>query len=76
MRTSTTLLPLAVVGYCLSLAAAATGHKNSREDGHCGPGNLAANGQEAVCEPIPPFPTCCQKNGHCGWDCEGSKCEY
>ena len=18
----------------------------------------------------PPFPTCCQRNGHCGWDCE------
>ena len=18
----------------------------------------------------PPFPTCCQRNGHCGWDCD------
>jgi len=44
--------------------------KSTREDGRCGPGNLAPDGKEAKCEHIPPFPTCCQKNGHCGWDCD------
>jgi len=31
---------------------------------------LADNGQPALCDNIPPFPTCCQKNAHCGWDCD------
>ncbi len=42
-----------------------------REDGRCGRGNPAADGRDAKCEHIPPFPTCCQENGHCGWDCDG-----
>merc|ERR1711983_171266 len=41
-----------------------------REDGLCGPENLAPSGGAAACQHIPPFPTCCQKNGHCGWDCD------
>ena len=44
-----------------------------RDDGKCGPGNLAPDGKDADCEHIPPFPTCCQRSGHCGWDCDGSK---
>jgi|ERR1711874_48404 len=44
--------------------------QDTREDGLCGPGHNAPSGGEARCEHIPPFPTCCQKNGHCGWDCE------
>ena len=45
----------------------------AREDGLCGPGNNAPSGVEANCEHIPPFPTCCQKNGHCGWDCDDGR---
>merc|ERR1712203_1329373 len=41
-----------------------------REDGLCGAENLAPSGDAAACQHIPPFPTCCQKNGHCGWDCD------
>ena len=41
----------------------------TREDGKCG----LVGGVEAGCEHIPPFPTCCQENGHCGWDCDGSE---
>jgi len=44
--------------------------QDTREDGLCGPGNFAPSGAEAKCDHIPPFPTCCQKNGHCGWDCD------
>merc|ERR1712121_583562 len=44
--------------------------QDTREDGLCGPGNFAPSGAEASCDHIPPFPTCCQKNGHCGWDCD------
>ena len=45
----------------------------SREDGLCGPGKKAPNGKDAKCQHIPPFPTCCQSNGHCGWDCDNGK---
>merc|ERR1739848_56929 len=34
-----------------------------REDGLCGSENLAPSGGAAACQHIPPFPTCCQKNG-------------
>ena len=44
-----------------------------REDGLCGPGNISPTGEVAGCQHIPPFPTCCQKDGHCGWSCDGSK---
>merc|ERR1712117_99717 len=43
---------------------------DTREDGKCGPDNLAPSGRPAKCDHIPPFPTCCQINGHCGWDCD------
>lgn len=39
----------------------------TREDGRCG-GDYGG----ATCEHIPPFPTCCQSNGHCGWDCDSA----
>lgn len=39
----------------------------TREDGKCGP-----EWGGAECDHIPPFPTCCQANGHCGWDCDSS----
>jgi len=55
--------------WLLPLAPLVTG-QSTRPDGLCGPGNPAANGVAATCEHIPPFPTCCQANGHCGWDCE------
>lgn len=42
----------------------------TREDGRCGPGWPSKDGPDASCEHIPPFPTCCQSSGHCGWDCE------
>merc|ERR1711962_1554108 len=51
---------------CLQPALA----RRYREDGLCGPGSLAEDGDPADCQHIPPFPTCCQKNGHCGWDCD------
>ena len=38
----------------------------SRDDGLCG----ELDGEVVGCEHIPPFPTCCQSNGHCGWDCD------
>lgn len=41
-----------------------------REDGKCGPNNPAPDGRPADCDYIEPFPTCCQKNEHCGWDCD------
>ncbi|CAB4069325.1 DNAH [Lepeophtheirus salmonis] len=41
-----------------------------REDGKCGKDYRASNGKPASCLDIPPFPTCCQLNGHCGWDCD------
>merc|ERR1712064_16110 len=44
--------------------------KDTRDDGKCGAANLAPSGKPAKCEHIPPFPTCCQNNGHCGWDCD------
>jgi len=44
--------------------------QDTRQDGLCGPGNQAPSGVDAKCEHIPPFPTCCQRNGHCGWDCD------
>eukprot|EP00092_Neocalanus_flemingeri_P002939 GFUD01003144.1.p1 GENE.GFUD01003144.1~~GFUD01003144.1.p1 ORF type:complete len:339 (+),score=94.64 GFUD01003144.1:521-1537(+) len=44
--------------------------QDTRDDGLCGPGNRAASGVDAKCDHIPPFPTCCQNNGHCGWDCD------
>ena len=47
--------------------------QDTREDGLCGPGNFAPSGAEAKCDHIPPFPTCCQKNGHCGWDCDDGR---
>lgn len=52
---------------CLSVIA----QDDTRADDRCGPDNLAPNGEPAKCKNIPPFPTCCQKNGHCGWDCDG-----
>jgi len=45
--------------------------QNFREDGLCGPGNISPTGEVAGCQHIPPFPTCCQKDGHCGWSCDG-----
>merc|ERR1712026_635710 len=48
----------------------AVGCQETRKDGLCGPGNKAPSGRDAQCEHIPPFPTCCQRNGHCGWDCD------
>ena len=53
----------------LSSSTAAVAQVFTREDGKCG----LVDGVEAGCEHIPPFPTCCQENGHCGWDCDGSK---
>merc|ERR1712156_791041 len=47
------------------MAALVTGQ--TREDGKCGP-----DWGGAKCEHIPPFPTCCQANGHCGWDCDSA----
>merc|ERR1739844_798563 len=41
-----------------------------REDGKCGGNSLAPDGNPADCDHIEPFPTCCQINGHCGWDCD------
>lgn len=62
------LWSLCVLALFLSVARAA---QDFRQDGKCGPGNLAPSGSPSKCQHIPPFPTCCQKNGHCGWDCEG-----
>jgi len=59
-----------LVMFMLVLVLATTTLGENREDGLCGPGHRAPSGQEATCEHIPPFPTCCQKNGHCGWDCD------
>merc|ERR1712128_61042 len=59
-----------LVMFMLVLVFATTTLGENREDGLCGPGHRAPSGQEATCEHIPPFPTCCQKNGHCGWDCD------
>merc|ERR1712123_498113 len=59
-----------LVMFMLVLVLATTTFGENREDGLCGPGHRAPSGQEATCEHIPPFPTCCQKNGHCGWDCD------
>ena len=53
----------------LSSSTVAVAQVFTREDGKCG----LVDGVEAGCEHIPPFPTCCQENGHCGWDCDGSK---
>nr|ACO15391.1 Agglutinin isolectin 1 precursor [Caligus clemensi] len=56
---------------CLVLPALVVGQQSSfREDSKCGDGNLAPNRKPALCQNIPPFPTCCQLNGHCGWDCD------
>lgn len=55
---------------CLGGALAQQLGKPLREDGMCGEGNLAADGRVAECDYIPPFTTCCQLNGHCGWDCD------
>ena len=52
----------------ISVSAAAA-QVFTREDGKCG----VIDGVETGCEHIPPFPTCCQENGHCGWDCDGSE---
>merc|ERR1712088_229290 len=49
----------------VALAALVTGQ--TREDGRCGP-----DWGGAKCDHIPPFPTCCQANGHCGWDCDSA----
>merc|ERR1711892_314040 len=59
-----------LVMFMLVLVLATTTMGENREDGLCGPGHRAPSGQEATCEHIPPFPTCCQRNGHCGWDCD------
>jgi len=48
-----------------ALAALVAGQ--TREDGRCGP-----DWGGAKCDHIPPFPTCCQANGHCGWDCDSA----
>ena len=58
-----------------SAVSLASGQK-TRADGMCGEGNFAADGSIAECEYIPPFTTCCQKNGHCGWDCADGKIIY
>jgi len=52
------------------LVVAVASAQRHREDGLCGEGNLAGDGEPATCQHIPPFPTCCQRNGHCGWDCD------
>ena len=49
--------------------SAAVAQVFTREDGKCG----VIDGVETGCEHIPPFPTCWQENGHCGWDCDGSE---
>lgn len=54
----------------LSLLITVLTAQDTRDDGKCGPGNLAPSGRPAKCDHIPPFPTCCQINGHCGWDCD------
>jgi len=59
----------AKAGLILVLVTVVVG-QDTREDGLCGPGNRAPSGKDATCDHIPPFPTCCQKNGHCGWDCD------
>jgi len=51
----------------LLLAVAAPSlQQKYRDDGLCG----EIEGELVECEHIPPFPTCCQANGHCGWDCD------
>ena len=64
MESSTALSILTLLS--ISTAAAQV---STREDGKCG----VIDGVETGCEHIPPFPTCCQENGHCGWDCDGSE---
>ena len=54
----------------LWLLASVVATSRYREDGKCGSNNLAPDGQAADCEFIPPFPTCCQNNEHCGWHCD------
>ena len=66
MVSSTTLSILTLLSISVSAAVAQV---FTREDGKCG----VIDGVETGCEHIPPFPTCCQENGHCGWDCDGSK---
>ena len=66
MESSTALSILALFSISISAAVAQV---FTREDGKCG----VIDGVETGCEHIPPFPTCCQENGHCGWDCDGSE---
>ena len=58
MKSSTALSLLALFSSTSSLVAMA--QVLTREDGKCG----LVDGVEAGCEHIPPFPTCCQDNGH------------
>ena len=53
----------------LALLSSSGAQLATREDGRCG----VVAGVETGCEHIPPFPTCCQENGHCGWDCDGGE---
>ena len=63
---------LSILTLLSTSSSAAVAQVLTREDGKCG----LVDGAEVGCEHIPPFPTCCQENGHCGWDCDGSKTEY
>jgi len=63
---------VAATALVAALAVIATGARAQRfrEDGRCGPGNLAPDGLDAACDRIDPYPTCCQRDGHCGWECD------
>ena len=54
----------------LLLVEVTLGSSRYRDDGKCGVSNPAPDGLAADCEFIPPFPTCCQSNEHCGWHCD------
>lgn len=56
----------------VSLPLSLVAEQSTRKDGRCGPNYPANNTRPATCQHIPPFPTCCQANEHCGWDCEES----
>merc|ERR1712227_450159 len=65
-----TVVTMMTMSMILMVGIVAVMGKDTRDDGLCGSGNPAPSGKPAKCEHIPPFPTCCQKNGHCGWDCD------
>ena len=67
-----TILDMLKVVLVMILVSLVVG-QDTRDDGLCGPGNKSPNGRDAKCDHIPPFPTCCQNNGHCGWDCDDGK---